>query len=194
MIERWHKTWRREVGSELPDGPIPLAQLNELHVAWVTCEYNRRPHGTTGQRPLEHFLSGAHNLRPLPRELDLDDVFLHRAVRKVGNDGTVRWGGGYYEVPGEYVGEKVELRYVPLEPERPLLLYVDGARVCEVWPLDRLANNKRRRRELPQPEPAPLRTLKGPLNYIHDEYRALQRAYGEDLDELDELDELDKKR
>ena len=75
-------------------------------------------------------------------------------------------------------------------PERPPLLYVDGARVCEATPLDRLANNKRPRRELPRPEPAPLRTLKGPLDYIHDEYQALLRAYGEDLD-LDELDEYD---
>ena len=49
----------------------------------------------------------------------------------------------------------------------------------------------RPRRELPRPEPAPLRTLKGPLDYIHDEYQALLRAYGEDLDELDELDEQD---
>lgn len=190
VIERWHRTWRTEVGSELPDRPLHIDQLNEYHVAWVACEYNRRPHGTTGQAPLEHFLAGADNLRPVPKGLDLDDVFLHRDVRKVRNDGTVRWRGGFYEVPGEYVGEKVELRYLPLEPERPPLLYVDGARVCEATPLDRLANNKRPRRELPRPEPAPLRTLKGPLDYIHDEYQALLRAYGEDLD-LDELDEQD---
>ena len=59
-------------------------------------------------------------------------------------------------------GETVERRYAPLQPELPLLLFVDGKRVCEAHPLDRLANNKRRRRALPQPEPAPLRTLKGP--------------------------------
>ncbi|MCB9706539.1 MAG: DDE-type integrase/transposase/recombinase [Myxococcales bacterium] len=191
VIERWHRTWRTEVGNELPARPLHLGELNEIHVAWVTCEYNRRVHGTTGRAPLEHFLAGADNLRPLPRGLDLDDVFLHRDVRKVRQDGTVRWRGGYYEVPGEYVGETVELRYMPLEPARPLLLYVDGARVCEVWPLDRLANNKRPRRELPRPEPAPLRTRKGPLDYIHDEYKALLRAYGEDPDEPDERDDLD---
>jgi hypothetical protein len=78
-----------------------------------------------------------------------------------------------------------------LEPERPPLLFVDGVRVCEATPLDRLANNKRRRRELPRPESAPLRTLKGPLDYIHDEYKALLRAYGEDLD-LGDLEELDE--
>ncbi len=59
--------------------------------------------------------------------------------------------------------------------------------VCEAHPLDRLANNKRRRRALPQPEPAPLRTLKGPLDYITDEYRELVDGYGDDLDDEEDL-------
>jgi len=33
-----------------------------------------------------------------------------------------------------------------------------------------------------------LRTLKGPLDYIHDECRALQRAYDEDLDSSTDVD------
>lgn len=190
VIERFHKTWRAEVGCELPQGPLTLADLNERHTAWVTCEYHRRVHGMTNKEPLEDFLAGADNHRPVPRDIDLDDIFLHREERKVRNDGTVRWGGGFYEVPGEYVGEWVDLRYAPLEPERPLLLYVDGARVCEVRPLDRLANNKRKRRQLPRPEPAPRRSLKGPLDYITEEYHALLRAYGDDLDDVDEVDDL----
>ena len=85
-------------------------------------------------------------------------------------------------------GETVERRYAPLQPELPLLLFVDGKRVCEVHPLDRLANNKRRRRALPQPEPAPLRTLKGPLDYITDEYRELVDGHGDD--DLDDEEDL----
>ena len=30
-IERWHRTWREEVGDELPDHPLPLADLNAIH-------------------------------------------------------------------------------------------------------------------------------------------------------------------
>ncbi len=95
--------------------------------------------------------------------------------------------GGLLEVPGEYVGETVERRYAPLQPELPLLLFVDGKRVREAHPLDRLANNKRRRRALPQPEPAPQRTLKGPLDYITDEYRELVDGYDDDLDDEEDL-------
>ena len=52
---------------------------------------------------------------------------------------------------------------------------------------DRLANNKRRRRGLPQPDAAPQRTLKGPLDYITDEYRELVDGYGDDLDDEDDM-------
>lgn len=31
VIERWHRTWRDEVGDELPDHPLPLAELNAIH-------------------------------------------------------------------------------------------------------------------------------------------------------------------
>jgi len=186
-IERYHKSWRAEVGIELPGTPLPIGELRERHTAWVTCEYNRRVHETTRQAPLDHFLSGCGNLRPVPRDICFEDIFLHREARKVRNDGTVRWDGGLLEVPGEYVGETVELRYTPLRPELPLLLFVDGKRVCEVYPLDRLANNKRRRRALPQPEAAPQRTLKGPLDYITDEYRELVDGYSDCLDDEEDL-------
>ena len=185
-IERYHKTWRAEVGIELPSAPLTIDELNERHTAWVTCEYNRRVHDMTQQRPIDHFLAGCDNLRPVPRDICFEDIFLHRESRKVRNDGTIRWGGDFYEVPGEYVGETVELRHVPLMPERPPLLFVDGERICEVFPLDRLANNKRPRRELPQPEPPPQRTLKGPLDYITDEYRELVASFVDDQDDDDQ--------
>lgn len=181
VIERYHKLWRAEVGIELPSAPLPLLELRERHIAWVTCEYNRRVHGTTGQTPLEHFLSGCNHMRPVPTNISFESVFLHRETRKVRNDSTVRWGGGFLEVPGEYVGEKVDLRFAPLQPERPVMLYEGGRYVCDAHPLDRLANNKRRRRTLPQQGPAPQRTLRGPLDLITDEYRDLVAGYDDDL-------------
>lgn len=188
-IERYHKTWRAEVGIELPSVPLTIDELNERHTAWVTCEYNRRVHDMTQQRPQGHFLAGCENLRAVPRGICFEEIFLHRESRKVRNDGTIRWGGDFFEVPGEYVGETVELRHVPLMPERPPLLFVDGERICEVFPLDRLANNKRLRRELEQPEPPPPRMLKGPLDYITDEYRELVASFMDDHDDEQNDDE-----
>ena len=39
VIERWHRTWREEVGDELPAHPLPLAELNAKHWAWLAAEY-----------------------------------------------------------------------------------------------------------------------------------------------------------
>ena len=78
VIERWHRTWREEVGDELPDTPLPLAELNAKHWAWLGAEYHAREHDTTGRAPREHLLAEVDEIRPVPRGKDLDEVFLHR--------------------------------------------------------------------------------------------------------------------
>jgi len=185
-IERYHKTWRAEVGCELPTAPLVLGELAERHIAWVSREYNRRAHGTTHRVPLEHFLEGCHHMRPVPHGLDFESIFLHRVTRKVRSDCTVRWDGGFVQVPGEFVRQKIELRYAPLQPEQPPTIFVDGARVGVAEPIDLLANSSGHRRKLAQPELPSRRMLKGPLDYITDEYTALLRAFGEDLDDAED--------
>src|SRR5256885_14817195 len=44
-------SWREEVGDELPDQPLPLAELNAKHWAWLSAEYHARKHSTTGRVP-----------------------------------------------------------------------------------------------------------------------------------------------
>lgn len=153
-IERWHRTWREEIGDELPDHPLPLAELNALHWAWLSAEYHARRHGTTGRAPREHWLAEAGQLRALPTSLDLDEVFLHRAHRKVRKDGTVRFAGALFEVRPELVGKRVELRFDPSDPKTRPRVFRDGRFVCDTVPLDRLRNATRaRRRRLGQPDP-----------------------------------------
>src|SRR5207247_79646 len=113
VIERWHRTWREEVGDELPADPLPLAELNAKHWAWLSAEYHARKHSTTDRVPREHWLAELSFLRLLPRQKNLSDVFLHRERRVVRKDGTVRFKGGYLEVRPELEGQEVELRFDP---------------------------------------------------------------------------------
>jgi transposase InsO family protein len=148
VIERWHRTWREEVGDELPDQPLPLAELNAKHWAWLAAEYHARPHTTTGRVPREHWLAELASLRPVPRHQNVDDIFLHRERRVVRKDGTVRFAGGYLEVRPELVGREVELRFDPRgEAGRPRV-FVEDRFVCDTVPLDRVRNASRRRRRL----------------------------------------------
>jgi len=170
-IERWHRTWREEVGDELPEDPLALAELNAVHWAWLSAEYHARRHDTTGRAPTEHWLAEARHLRAVAQGLDIDEVFLHRAWRKVRKDATVRWAGGLFEVRCELVGKKVELRYDPTDKEARPRVFVDGHFVCDTVPLDRHRNaNRRRRRDLGQPDPAVEATGLDPLALIQQEH------------------------
>jgi len=170
-IERWHRTWREEVGDELPEHPLRLAELNSIHWAWLGVEYHARRHDTTGRAPRDHWLAEVQHLRVIPRGKDLDEVFLHRAERKVRKDGTVRWAGRLFEVRPELVGKTVELRYDPTERNARPRVFVDERFVCDTVPLDRYKNaSRRRRRNLGGPDPTIKPTEIDPLDQIQKEH------------------------
>jgi transposase InsO family protein len=170
-IERWHRTWREEVGDELSEHPLPLAELNALHWAWLSAEYHARRHDTTGRAPREHWLADARHLRALPPGADLDAIFLHRAPRLVRKDATVRWAGGFLEVRPELVGKTVELRYNPTDPHAHPRVFVAGRFVCDTVPLDRYKNATRRRHHPPgEPDPTVEPTGIDPLALIQHEH------------------------
>lgn len=171
VIERWHRTWREEVEDELPEAPLPLAELNAKHWAWLGAEYHARVHETTGRAPREHMLAEVDQIRPVPRGTDLDEVFLHREERVVRKDNTVRWRGGWLEVRPDLSKKRVELRFDPTDETALPRVFIDGRFVCDTVPLDRLANMTRKRRRIAG-EPAPDATPSGldPLALIEDEH------------------------
>jgi transposase InsO family protein len=163
-IERWHRSWREEVGDELAGRTLTLAELNAIHWAWLASEYHARVHETTGRAPREHWLDEAARLRPLPKEKNLDEVFLHRERRDVRKDATVRFRGRLLEVRAELVGRRVELRFDPSDPGARPRVFLDDRFVCDTVALDRLRNATRRRRRplgqaAPQVEPSGLDPL-----------------------------------
>lgn len=167
VIERWHRTWRAEVEGELGDVPLPIAGVCAKHWAWLAAEYHVREHDTTKREPLAHFLCEVEHLRPLPRGVSLDEVFLHREQRQVRKDGTVRFQGRLLEVRPELVGRKVELRFDPTQ-EAPLpQVFVKDRFFCDTVPLDRYVNASRhRRRGLGQPAPGIVPSGLDPLALI----------------------------
>jgi putative transposase len=175
-IERWHRTWRDEVGDELPDAPLPLAELNARHWAWLATEYHARVHETTQRAPREHWLDEAQHLLPLPEGTRLDEVFVHRETRTVRKDNTVSFDGVYLEVREGLAERKVELRFDPNDdPPRPRVFF-DGKFFCDTVPLDRLRNTRRaRRRDLGAPAPHVEPTGIDPLALLLRDHDALTR-------------------
>jgi len=188
-IEKWHRTWRDEVEDELPDGPIPIAKLEAIHQAWLTCEYHARIHDTTGRAPREHWLALCDHLRPLPKGVDLDELFLHRKKRTVSKVGTVRWKGGRLEVDPTLNEQEIELRFDPFDPDKLPKVFVNNAFVCDTVPLDLYRNARRkRRRDLGQPDPRVEPTGISPLDDLVQEHQRLTQpmAFLADKEPADE--------
>jgi transposase InsO family protein len=187
VIERWHRTWREEVEDELPPGVVAFEDLEAAHFAWLAREYHVRAHTTTGAPPRERFLAEVDELRPAPP--DLAEIFLHREVRTVRNDGTIRWNGGYLEVRPEVRG-KVEVRFDPRDTSVRPKVYRGRTFLCDAVPLDREANMHRPRRRV-SGEPAPRVEPTGiePLaQMIHEHAQATRLAHlaAEDLEHDDD--------
>lgn len=174
-IERWHRTMRDELLDELDDEPLPLGDLNSKLWAYLNVEYHAREHDTTKRAPREHLLSQAEHLRPIASDKNLDEVFLHRESRKVRNDGTVRYQGKLLEVRPELMGQKVELRFDPTEPDSLPKVYAQHRFVCDTVMLDRFANNTRERRRIRLPIPSLEPTGIKPLEQMETEHYQLGR-------------------
>ncbi len=165
-IERWFKTVRAQLLTRLtPQDTASLDALNQRLWAWVEGEYHYAPHrGLSGQTPLEQWAHTGEAVRYPEPGMDLDDLFLFEASRKVQKDRTVSLNGVVYEVDAALVGEKVTLRFDPAAaPEHPVQVWHKGQRIELAKPVQTYANCfvKRHRpswtlsTDAPAPEPSP---------------------------------------
>ena len=168
-IERFFRTLRAAWLERLDaDATSNLEALNRSLWAWVEGEYHQSPHrGLDGRTPLEQWALAGENVRYPGPDLDLDDLFLFEAKRRVMKDRTVSLHGRLYEVDAILVGHSITLRYDPQAPaSRPLQVRHDGRRAGEATRLDAYANTavKRDRSSwhaqpddpAPEPRPSPL--------------------------------------
>jgi putative transposase len=166
-LERWHRTLRSQFLSELNVRPLGLEDLNARLWAWSEQVYHRSPHaGLAGLTPLERYQQDLPRIRPLgPLAAQLDAIFQHRLQRLVRKNGTVSYGGRFYEVPYELTGKTV---WLLIDPHTHTAIGVQdeaGTSLGAATPLDALANRNRRRRK-PDTRPVnlidPLTATAGP--------------------------------
>ena len=114
-IERFFGVVRQEFLVEIGDGSsiADLAELNRLFTAWCERVYHARPHGETGQPPMDRWLAGAPF--PVPEPAQLREAFLWSEIRLVRKDATIRLFGGAYETDPVLAGRKVECVFDPFD-------------------------------------------------------------------------------
>ena len=93
-------------------------------------------------RPLDRYQL---SVREYPRkrvdEETLEEHFLVTIQRLVGKDSTVSLNNTAFEVPTQYIGRKVELKF---SQERPgeVFLYDNGQRITKITPVDSQLNGQ----------------------------------------------------
>lgn len=166
--ERWFRTVRMQLLPLLTDADTSsIDAMNRRLWAWVEGEYHQAPHrGLDGETPLDRWSKHGEEVRYLDAKVDLDDLFLFEAKRKVARDRTVSLNGLVYEVDASLVGRTVVLRFEPAAQHRGVQVWLDGKKVHDAKVVDVYANAFVRRDKgghsldaslPPQPPPAGLR-------------------------------------
>lgn len=152
-LERWFGSVRSGFLARLDQKALTdLGYLNRLLFAWVEGHYHVSPHRSLdGLSPLDRWMRACEALRPLPRDLDLDQLFLEDARRLVAKDGTLSLKGIRFEAGPFFIGRRIEVRFNSFDLRRIWRLD-DAGSLHELFPVD-LAGNRRVKRTTPPPPP-----------------------------------------
>lgn len=134
-IERFFGTVRQRFLPLLKDSDLAsLDTLNAAFANWLELDYQRKVHSATGKSPLDLFLSQFSSVKMLADPNSLDALFLKREQRKVKHDCTVSVNSSLFEVPPQFAGQKVEVRFEGDRPEK-IFIYVSGKEVATGKPV-----------------------------------------------------------
>ncbi|WP_373000342.1 DDE-type integrase/transposase/recombinase [Lutispora sp.] len=120
-----------------------LDELNEVIVRFINDEYNNSIHSGIKQTPKLRFIKDMDRIRYIPIE-ELEKHFLHRENRRVLNDATIPVNKITFEVPQKYIGQKVQVRYLPFDLSKAYLF--DNDNIIEIYPLKKIDNSKIKRK------------------------------------------------
>ena len=107
---------------------LDLEKIHSLHEFEALLRdyirsYNTAYHSGIGCTPLERYQATKERVR-LPRSREwLEECFLNRVTRKVRKDATVPIDCISYDVPMQFISQKVEIRYLPGDMDCAFILY-----------------------------------------------------------------------
>lgn len=162
LIERFFLTMKtRFLHGEHGSDYHSLDELNIKLTSWIN-EYNRTLHSSLdndpndNHTPLDRYMYDMKDTEPcrlsnkLPIEYDawLEDVFLHETTRKVNGDSTVVVENISFDVPSQYIGIRVIIRYEPRKFQNVYLYDVAKKLPVPLLRTDKVENSKTRRTEI----------------------------------------------
>ena len=120
-IERFFRSVREQFLASLDLKQVMgMEDLNARLDAWIQTAYHRTPHGglPPNTTPLQRWQRDVERVRQLPPAADARRLFFYRLDRVVRRDSTFLLHKRFYEAPAHLAGQKVEVRFDPLDPSQ----------------------------------------------------------------------------
>lgn len=121
-----------------------IDSLNKRFNEWLEVDYHRKKHLSLNRKPINAFMDQIDKVKMCSDPEIIETAFHVRVKRKVHNAGTISLEKNIYEVPGEYIGSQVEVRYTP-ENLDVIYIYLDGLLIHTASKVDLEANAKAKR-------------------------------------------------
>lgn len=122
-VERNFRTMRERLlyGLDL-DKIHSLQEFNALLKDYIR-RHNTGYHSGIGCAPFERYQTTKEHVK-IPRSREwLEECFLNRVTRQVKKDATVSIDCKSYDVPMQFISQKVEIRYLPEDMDSAFILY-----------------------------------------------------------------------
>ena len=124
-----------------------LAEFNELLLAYI-YQHNTTVHSSLKETPLDRFMRTREHIRAPKSQEWLDECFHNRIERKVNNDSCITIDGVCYDAPQQFIGMKVDIRFLPGQMEDAYILH-EGIHF-PIPRTDKVANSRTKRNNLPK--------------------------------------------
>lgn len=122
-IERYWRSCKERLIYGLDMGTIhSLEQFNAIFRDFIR-QYNLMFHTGIQCTPFDRYQKTADQAKPVKSQEWLEESFLNRVYRKVRRDSTVSIDSICYDVPMQFIGMKVEIRFVPSDMSSAYILY-----------------------------------------------------------------------
>lgn len=124
-----------------------IEQAQDMYTEFLNNSYLNSVHSAINVTPRERFMK---NFDCIVRKSDeeIKECFLHKVVRRVKSDSTISLNSIIYEVPQQFVGKYITIKYNP-EDMSILYIYNDkNERLHIVKALDKISNSKYKRQNI----------------------------------------------
>jgi len=141
-IERWFKTMQQQWMSVLDWATFAsLEDLNASLSSYVE-RYNNQYHSSIKKKPLDIFLEHASKLKFISSQKELDFTFLYRVERSVKNDATISLNNELFQVPMQFIGQRIHVRYDPTDLTKAYIFSSNGKCLESIAPVKKIDNSK----------------------------------------------------